>query len=132
MRVVAFDCTHLPSMVGDMVGSTFCNETGAEKVSVMGVSGATFCVPAAGVVDRRKKGSPLPAAVAPPAPALAPDVLEEPECFGVDPPVVSATTTAITTTAPTTSTQGRRRHGPSAPDSCTLMASARSRLSPHS
>ena len=55
MRVVAFDCTHLPAMFGESVGATFCSETGAEKVNEMGVFGATFCVPAAGVADCREK-----------------------------------------------------------------------------
>ena len=51
--MVAFDCTHLPAMLGDSVGAAFWSETGAEKVSVMGVLGGTFWVPAAGVADCR-------------------------------------------------------------------------------
>ena len=40
-------------MFGVSVGAALCSDTGAEKVSEIVVFGATFCVPAAGMVVLR-------------------------------------------------------------------------------
>ena len=92
------------------------------------VFAATFCVPAAGVVDFKKNEAVLaPAAAFEPAPD--PFALEGAGCFGVDPPVTmsTTTTTAMAVAAPTRSTHGRRRNGLPARDSRTFMTSTRSR-----
>ena len=47
VRVV---CTHLPATFGVTVGATLCSDTGAENVNEMVVFGATFCIPAGGLV----------------------------------------------------------------------------------
>src|SRR5580692_10099110 len=100
VRVVAFDCTHLPAMLGDSVGAAFCSATGAEKVSVMGVFGGTFCVPSAGVADRRENAPAAEASAAePPDPAAPPLALFDGECVGEEPPRESPTATAATRTA---------------------------------
>src|SRR5580692_10416734 len=95
VSVVAFDCTHLPAMLGDSVGATFCSDTGAVKVSVMGVFGGTFWVPAAGVAERRENDPAAEASEAgePPDPAVPPLAVDGGE-FDGDPPRESPTATA--------------------------------------
>ena len=55
MSVVVLVWTHLPATAGASTGVTVCAATGAEKVTEIVVSGATFSAPAVGVVDRRVK-----------------------------------------------------------------------------
>ena len=92
------------------------------------VFAATFCVPAAGVVDF-KKNEAVFAGPVPFEPEPDPFALEGPGFSGVDPLVATSatTTTTMAAAAPTRSTHGRRRNGLPARDSRTFMASTRSR-----
>src|ERR1700722_18502434 len=124
VSVVALLCTHFPATVGVSTGAAWRSDTGAEKVSEIVVFAATFCAPAAGLVDCRENEAPLepPDPLDPSEPVLDPLTLDaslaEPD-RGVEEPNVSTSTTTTTTAtaAPSSMTHGRRRSGLPALDS---------------